>query len=44
MRAPTLLVVMPLLLHDPVAHWVVVAAAVVVVAGEVVATYLPGRS
>jgi protein-S-isoprenylcysteine O-methyltransferase len=31
---------MPLLLHDPVAHWVVVAAAVVVVAGEAVATYL----
>jgi hypothetical protein len=31
---------MRLLLHDPAAHWVVVAAAVVVVAGEVVATYL----
>ena len=31
---------MPLLLHDPVAHWLVVAAAVVVVVGEVVATFL----
>jgi protein-S-isoprenylcysteine O-methyltransferase len=31
---------MPLLLHDPVAHWLVVAAAVAVVVGEVVATYL----
>jgi protein-S-isoprenylcysteine O-methyltransferase Ste14 len=31
---------MPLLLHDPVAHWLVVAAAVVVVSGETVATYL----
>ncbi len=27
---------MPLLLHDPVAHWLIVAA----VAGEIVATYL----
>jgi protein-S-isoprenylcysteine O-methyltransferase Ste14 len=34
---------MPLLLHDPVAHWLVVAAAVAVVAGEIVATYL-GRA
>lgn len=40
MRAPTLLAVMPLLLHDPAAHWLVVAAALAVVAGEVVATYL----
>jgi protein-S-isoprenylcysteine O-methyltransferase Ste14 len=32
--------VMPLLLHDPVAHWLIVAAAVVVVVGEVVATFL----
>ena len=31
---------MPLLLHDPVAHWFVVAAAVAVMVGEVVATYL----
>jgi protein-S-isoprenylcysteine O-methyltransferase Ste14 len=31
---------MPLLLHDPVAHRLVVAAAVAVVVGEVVATYL----
>jgi protein-S-isoprenylcysteine O-methyltransferase len=31
---------MPLLLHDPAAHWLVVAAVVAVVAGEVVATYL----
>jgi protein-S-isoprenylcysteine O-methyltransferase Ste14 len=31
---------MPLLLHDPVAHWLIVAAAVVVVVGEVVATFL----
>ncbi|TML86494.1 MAG: isoprenylcysteine carboxylmethyltransferase family protein [Actinobacteria bacterium] len=31
---------MPLLLHDPVAHWLIVAAAVAVVAGEIVATYL----
>jgi protein-S-isoprenylcysteine O-methyltransferase Ste14 len=31
---------MPLLLHDPVAHWLVVAAAVGVVVGEIVATYL----
>lgn len=43
MRALTLLKVMPLLLHDPVAHWLVVAAAVAVVVGEVVATYL-GRA
>jgi protein-S-isoprenylcysteine O-methyltransferase Ste14 len=27
-------------LHDPVAHWLVVAAAVAVVVGEIVATYL----
>jgi len=40
MRAPTLLGVMRLLLHDPVAHWLVVAAAGAVVVGEVVATYL----
>ncbi len=31
---------MPLLLHDPVAHWFVVGAAVAVVVGEVGATYL----
>jgi protein-S-isoprenylcysteine O-methyltransferase Ste14 len=31
---------MPLLLHDPVARWLVVAAAVAVVVGEVVATLL----
>jgi protein-S-isoprenylcysteine O-methyltransferase Ste14 len=31
---------MPLLLHDPAAHWLIVAAALVVVAGEVVATFL----
>jgi protein-S-isoprenylcysteine O-methyltransferase Ste14 len=31
---------LPLLLHDPVAHWLVVAAAVAVVVGEIVATYL----
>jgi protein-S-isoprenylcysteine O-methyltransferase Ste14 len=43
MLARTLLTVMPLLLHDPVAHRLVVAAAVVVVVGEVVATYL-GRA
>jgi protein-S-isoprenylcysteine O-methyltransferase Ste14 len=30
---------MPLLLHDPVAHWLVVAAAAAVVTGETVATY-----
>jgi protein-S-isoprenylcysteine O-methyltransferase Ste14 len=30
----------PLLLHDPVAHWLLVAAAVAIVLGEVVATYL----
>ena len=29
-----------MLLHDPVAHWLVVAAAVAVVVGEIVATYL----
>jgi protein-S-isoprenylcysteine O-methyltransferase Ste14 len=34
---------MPSLLHDPVAHWLVVATAVAVVVGEVVATYL-GRA
>src|SRR6266487_461561 len=39
MRALTLLKVMPSLLHDPVAHWLVVATAVAVVVGEVVATY-----
>jgi protein-S-isoprenylcysteine O-methyltransferase Ste14 len=31
---------MPLLLHDPFAHWLVVAAAVAVVVGELVATIL----
>ena len=31
---------MPQLLHDPVAHWLIVAAAVAVVTGEIVATYL----
>ena len=31
---------MPLLLHDPVAHWLVIAAAAAVVAGEAVATAL----
>jgi protein-S-isoprenylcysteine O-methyltransferase Ste14 len=31
---------MPLLLHDPIAHWLVIATAVAVVVGEVVATYL----
>jgi protein-S-isoprenylcysteine O-methyltransferase Ste14 len=31
---------MPQLLHDPVAHWLIVAAAVAVVTGEAVATYL----
>jgi protein-S-isoprenylcysteine O-methyltransferase Ste14 len=30
---------MPQLLHDPVAHWLIVAAAVAVVTGEAVATY-----
>ena len=35
-----MLAVMPLLLHDPVAHWLVVAAATAVVVGEVVASYL----
>ena len=34
---------MPQLLHDPVAHWLIVAAAVAVVTGEIVATYL-GRA
>jgi len=34
---------MPLLSHDPVAHWLLVAAAVAVVAGEVAATYV-GRA
>jgi protein-S-isoprenylcysteine O-methyltransferase Ste14 len=34
---------MPLLLHDPVAHWLLVAAAVAVLVGEVAATYL-GRT
>jgi protein-S-isoprenylcysteine O-methyltransferase Ste14 len=34
---------MPLLLHDPVAHRLVIAAAVVVVLGELVASYL-GRA
>jgi protein-S-isoprenylcysteine O-methyltransferase Ste14 len=34
---------MQLLLHDPVAHWLVVAAAVAVVLGEVIATFL-GRA
>jgi protein-S-isoprenylcysteine O-methyltransferase Ste14 len=34
---------MPSLLHDPVAHWVVVATAIAVVAGEIAATYL-GRA
>src|SRR5205823_9732963 len=42
-RAPTLAAVMPLLLHDPVAHWLLVAAVVAIVLGEVVATYL-GRA
>jgi protein-S-isoprenylcysteine O-methyltransferase Ste14 len=31
---------MPQLLHDPAAHWLIVAAAVAVVTGEIVATYL----
>ncbi len=31
---------MRLLLHDPVAHWLVVAAAIATVVGELVATYL----
>jgi protein-S-isoprenylcysteine O-methyltransferase Ste14 len=31
---------MPSLLHDPVAHWLVVATAIAVVVGEVVATYI----
>jgi protein-S-isoprenylcysteine O-methyltransferase Ste14 len=31
---------MTLLLHDPIAHWLVVAAAVATVVGEIVATYL----
>jgi protein-S-isoprenylcysteine O-methyltransferase Ste14 len=34
---------MPLLLHDPIAHGLVIATAVAVVVGEVVATYL-GRA
>jgi protein-S-isoprenylcysteine O-methyltransferase Ste14 len=34
---------MPQLLHDPVAHWLIVAAAVAVVTGEAAATYL-GRA
>jgi protein-S-isoprenylcysteine O-methyltransferase Ste14 len=40
MPALTLLKLMPLLLHDPVAHWLVVAAAVATAVGEVVATWL----
>jgi protein-S-isoprenylcysteine O-methyltransferase Ste14 len=35
-----MLAIVALLSHDPVAHWLVVAAAVAVVAGELVATYL----
>src|SRR5438105_12671035 len=34
---------MPLLLHDPVAHWLLVAAAVAIVLGEVVSTQV-GRA
>ena len=34
---------MPLLLQDPVAHWLVVATAVAVVVGEIVSTYI-GRA
>jgi protein-S-isoprenylcysteine O-methyltransferase Ste14 len=34
---------MPQLLHDPVAHWLIIAAAVAVGTGEIVATYL-GRA
>ena len=34
---------MPQLLHDPVAHWLIVATAVAVSTGEIVATYL-GRA
>ena len=34
---------MTLLLHDPVAHWLLVGAAVATVVGEIVATYL-GRA
>jgi hypothetical protein len=34
---------MPLLLQDPVAHWLVVATAVAVVVGEIVASYI-GRA
>jgi len=30
----------PQLLHDPIAHWLIVAAAVAVVTGEAIATYL----
>jgi hypothetical protein len=40
MRAPTLLGAMTLLLHDPVARWLVVAAAVATVVGEIVATLI----
>ena len=40
MRAPTSLAVAPLLLRDPAAHWLVVAAAIAVVLGEAVATVL----
>jgi protein-S-isoprenylcysteine O-methyltransferase len=40
MRAPTLTGVMPLLLDDPAARWLVVAAAAAMVIGEVGATYL----
>jgi len=35
-----MLAVMRLLLHDPVAHWLVIAAAAAVVVGELVASYL----
>jgi protein-S-isoprenylcysteine O-methyltransferase Ste14 len=31
---------MPLLLHDPIAHWLVIAAAVATVVGEIVLSYL----
>src|SRR4030095_5318022 len=34
---------MRLIFNDPVAHWLIVAAAVVVVVGEVVATFLGHR-
>ncbi len=43
MCALTLLKAMASLLHDPVAHWLVVAAAVATVVAEIVATYL-GRA